>query len=566
MVAKMQGLRAQLLKIDFNYKIARKIKVYTGRGKSFSPFKCIATIQNEDTQTIWWGGIAGSESMSKLQPALRGIKERCQFLGSEIKGCYVDNCCNVRNKIVEVLGDNVFVKLDPFHWLKRWDAIMADSSCLEGGVARVLFSRALFNVPPAEYERARRELEAKLKRVPTNKEVLKETKASIPEPHLLRANVLATLEYMYQSDLALDFKKTRQERGESNDNGPLPKRFLKNMNTEVVCKTIRNQLQHVNNGCLSDPPQETINLFRVAPNGKVNVARGTSSNERDNLRIAQLLGTATVIGLHRAERLLWYHFEESNHRKAIIRLGLEDNGTYKLEQLHLIKSLAHKAGFSSDVLPYPNLPEPAEVTVEETIGFEYRLPQSLTEDASPLIDDDYVYVDDEATDDWLQTALMDTTDDGEVGLNDDIDLQLPEIEDDNITVTDTDPDNLQDDSMEDRADIQNATAIESLMQRTYTSLALPRESTLQCFKRLVNEEMWLPFNRTHPSEEEAEELRLFRQWETLFKRRADVNARDGYAVFASKWNNEVARRFKLRVEGDEDIILIRRKNVQFRNW
>ena len=64
-VAKMQGLTAEILKIDFNYKIARKIKVYTARGRCFSPFKCIATIQNEDTQTIWWGGIAGSESMTK---------------------------------------------------------------------------------------------------------------------------------------------------------------------------------------------------------------------------------------------------------------------------------------------------------------------------------------------------------------------------------------------------------------------------------------------------------------------------------------------------------------------
>ena len=85
-VAKMQGLTAEVLKIDFNYKIARKIKVYTAKGRCFSPFKCIATIQNEDTQTIWWGGIAGSESMTKLQPALRGIKARCEHLGSTIKG------------------------------------------------------------------------------------------------------------------------------------------------------------------------------------------------------------------------------------------------------------------------------------------------------------------------------------------------------------------------------------------------------------------------------------------------------------------------------------------------
>ena len=92
--------------------------------------------------------------MTKLQPALKGIKERCEHLGSVIKGCYVDNCCNVRKKLQEVFGETIFVKLDPFHWLKRWDTIMADSLSLEAGVARVLFSRALFNVTPAKYKRA----------------------------------------------------------------------------------------------------------------------------------------------------------------------------------------------------------------------------------------------------------------------------------------------------------------------------------------------------------------------------------------------------------------------------
>ena len=70
------------------------------------------------------------------------------------------------------------------------------------------------------------------------------------------------------------------------------------MNADIARRTIKNQLQYVNNGCLSDPSPDVVNLFRVGPNGKVHVARGTSSNERDNLCIAQLLGTATVIGLH----------------------------------------------------------------------------------------------------------------------------------------------------------------------------------------------------------------------------------------------------------------------------
>jgi hypothetical protein len=50
---KMQGLTAKLLKIDFNYKLAEKIHVWTKAGCSFSPYKCIVTIQNEDSLTFF---------------------------------------------------------------------------------------------------------------------------------------------------------------------------------------------------------------------------------------------------------------------------------------------------------------------------------------------------------------------------------------------------------------------------------------------------------------------------------------------------------------------------------
>ena len=41
--AKMRGIHAEILKLDFNYKIAGKVRVWTGRGRSFAPFKSIGT-------------------------------------------------------------------------------------------------------------------------------------------------------------------------------------------------------------------------------------------------------------------------------------------------------------------------------------------------------------------------------------------------------------------------------------------------------------------------------------------------------------------------------------------
>ena len=51
--AKMMGLLASILKIDFNYKLASKIRVWTKQGHSFAPFKCLVTVQNEDGLTVF---------------------------------------------------------------------------------------------------------------------------------------------------------------------------------------------------------------------------------------------------------------------------------------------------------------------------------------------------------------------------------------------------------------------------------------------------------------------------------------------------------------------------------
>jgi DNA replication protein DnaD len=45
---KMRSLTACLLKIDFNYKLTVKIRVWTKQGQSFSPYKCIVTVHNKD--------------------------------------------------------------------------------------------------------------------------------------------------------------------------------------------------------------------------------------------------------------------------------------------------------------------------------------------------------------------------------------------------------------------------------------------------------------------------------------------------------------------------------------
>ena len=59
----MMGLAAEVIKIDFEYKIVKKIHVYNGVGRGFRPYKCLATVQNEDNQTIFYKICQGSEAI-----------------------------------------------------------------------------------------------------------------------------------------------------------------------------------------------------------------------------------------------------------------------------------------------------------------------------------------------------------------------------------------------------------------------------------------------------------------------------------------------------------------------
>jgi hypothetical protein len=131
-------------------------------------------------------------------------------------------------------------------------------------------------------------------------------------------------------------------------------------------ETVRAQLRHVRLGCLTDPT--TTNVLREnSRSGIIRTARGTGTNEADNLDLDRLTGNH--IGISRAERLIGSFFEKNNHRKQLCRLGEDDYGTFRTEQLALNNSLAHDIGYVD--LPFPNATHPAAENVfQESIGFD----------------------------------------------------------------------------------------------------------------------------------------------------------------------------------------------------
>lgn len=154
-----------------------------------------------------------------------------------------------------------------------------------------MMSKALFNVGKEEFEDAKARLIAKKKREPTVREIRKESRTTIPRAGILRENVEAVLAYIQAKDAQTEhlLSVRRQD-----DDSPSPRRFLRATGTR---NRIRDQFHHIDCGCLSDPPQEIINLFRYnAKRDVVFVARGTNSNERDNFDLGLRILSATHVG------------------------------------------------------------------------------------------------------------------------------------------------------------------------------------------------------------------------------------------------------------------------------
>jgi hypothetical protein len=618
----MLGLSAVILKIDFNYKIAQKIRVWTKSGQSFCPFKCIVTIQNEDGLTVFWKALKFSESFSEIETDLIRLRDRlnsnlnqakreemqrkarsaAELRGEDVddtdwtkfnvgvinfeqavKVVWVDNCCSVKH-IVRRCFPDVLIKLDSFHWLKRWNEIILKPSSAQAGVFRGLMSRALFNIEPGEFQRAKDYLEAKKNREVTVKEILKEANAMIPDAATLRENVQAVIQYIEAKDAQTTvLLATRREE----DTSPIPQMFFKQSRDKV--KVMREQFGHIDNNCLSDPPQDLVNIFRYNPKtGITYVARGTNTNERDNLDLAENVLSATHIGIHRAERLMCCFFERKNISKSIARLGDVDYGTYELEKLLLLNSYAHSIGYPLASLPYSKLSAPTVniAAQKEYMGFEYRLSRVLHRVTNPTAraSADVNYgSDDEAEDsDDHDAESSSNGDDADMadnlrrmhGTDEDLELDVEVLLDDadidEVAVADNE--RYVDRQVQQAEEAQKALLSDRKQQEEIQNelrKLLPdvtgRENTLEAFQRLTCGESWIPFrspnSSTEPTEIEKEESDVFERMQVNYQRDGRSTA-SNYKAFERDWNNEVSRRFRLWSRGDDSVIQIRVKSRQ----
>ena len=91
----------------------------------------------------------GSEAIEEIRQGLEHLQDRNT---KEVHVIYVDNCCSVRQKLLSIFP-NAVVKLDPFHYMKRWDAVLYDPNSEEAAIFRGLMRRAKFIVNNDEFQR-----------------------------------------------------------------------------------------------------------------------------------------------------------------------------------------------------------------------------------------------------------------------------------------------------------------------------------------------------------------------------------------------------------------------------
>ena len=281
--------------------------------------------------------------------------------------------------------------------------------------------------------------------------------------------------------------------------------------------------------------------------------------------------SSSFTGIHRAERLMYQFFEEKNHSKMVIRLGCSDHGTCHTEKLLLINSYVKSLGDPVDKTPFKDVSAPTRRSEKEYMGFSYCLPTSVHEVSNPtegaardsterrIVDDDDENHDgtseDEPDDDFLARVLGDDND-IEVLLNED-DLQAPSPEENREV-------QQQVRQLDAAAEALEEDRLHQAQIRSELARLLPdtdgRESTLQAFHRLTQNQPWFPFrmpgSTTPETEVDKEEATLFDEWSDRYSIEVDTGTRS-YHSFARAWNNEVSNRFKAWSQGNDAIVQIR---------
>ena len=111
----MEMIKATSLSFDHIFKAGKNIGCYRDTDRRYVKlFGFLLLLLSEKNEIVDWR-LTKSTGYSEVKDLLRDVKNRN---GVNLKSVHVDNCCQSRNQIQEIMGD-VPVKLDLFHSVQR---------------------------------------------------------------------------------------------------------------------------------------------------------------------------------------------------------------------------------------------------------------------------------------------------------------------------------------------------------------------------------------------------------------------------------------------------------------
>lgn len=115
----MQSLNCRKsLSLDHTFKVATNVSYVQDDGKWVSMYDSVLFVFNEDGNILTWQ-FTQSTAFDEVEELLRSLHRRISCLGGIVDTIIIDNCCQWRNKLQYLFGQEVDVKLDLFHAVQR---------------------------------------------------------------------------------------------------------------------------------------------------------------------------------------------------------------------------------------------------------------------------------------------------------------------------------------------------------------------------------------------------------------------------------------------------------------
>lgn len=102
------------ISLDHTFKLASNIGYWRNDGKWIHVYDSACFVLNEHGQVLTWKFTKGT-SFAQIQSQLDQLQDRLRSQGNLVKEVLIDNCCNLRSKILNLFGPETKVLLDLFH-------------------------------------------------------------------------------------------------------------------------------------------------------------------------------------------------------------------------------------------------------------------------------------------------------------------------------------------------------------------------------------------------------------------------------------------------------------------